>query len=250
MNIYIISDNMFIENKYTKWYFRIIENVKSQNRIKTKNNYYEIHHILPKSLYPKLKKEETNLVYLTAREHFICHWLLTKMILGKEKYKMFKALHKMTQKCSGDRIISSFEYEVARKYNSLYMKENNPTKREDVRRKISISRKGIKATENAKLNMSLSSSRYWKDKDSVLKGAKFYNNGIQQKMFFPNEIPDGWIKGRLNAPWNKGKSFSNHIVKNEENKISKIPYFTLVKTKKTYSKNLLSRHFPEFRKYF
>ena len=65
---------MFSENKYKKWYDMIIEN--AQNRqIK---GYKERHHIIPKCLGGSNKKE--NLVDLTAREHFVCHWLLTKFV--------------------------------------------------------------------------------------------------------------------------------------------------------------------------
>lgn len=74
-------------NKYTKWYISIILNAVSQNRQSTKfedetYTYYESHHILPKSIWPKysnLKKYNKNKVLLSAREHILCHWLLTKM---------------------------------------------------------------------------------------------------------------------------------------------------------------------------
>ena len=32
---------------------------------------------------------------------------------------------------------------------------------------------------------------------------KFYNNGEIQRMLLEDEVPSGWIKGRLNKPWNK-----------------------------------------------
>lgn len=41
------------------------------------SNYYENHHIIPRSLNGSNSSE--NLVLLTAREHFICHWLLVKI---------------------------------------------------------------------------------------------------------------------------------------------------------------------------
>lgn len=47
---------------------------------------YHRHHILPSSLggddSPK------NLVYLTLREHYVCHWLLTRMTKGSAQTKM------------------------------------------------------------------------------------------------------------------------------------------------------------------
>lgn len=43
------------------------------------NQYFEFHHILPRSLFPLWIKRESNLVALSAREHFFCHQLLTKI---------------------------------------------------------------------------------------------------------------------------------------------------------------------------
>ena len=78
----------FLENKYTRWYFNII--YKSDDlRIKGKT---ELHHVLPKSMFPEyknLREHSWNGVYLTAREHFICHWLLTKMVITtKHQYHL------------------------------------------------------------------------------------------------------------------------------------------------------------------
>jgi len=77
---------IFLNNKYTKWYYDIIAN--AQGRIL--EGYTEKHHIIPKSLGGlDINK---NLVNLLAREHFICHWLLTKMVLSKkQKYQMWNA---------------------------------------------------------------------------------------------------------------------------------------------------------------
>lgn len=67
---------MYLQNKYTRWYYNIVN--AAQNR--SINGYVEKHHIIPKSLGGSNKK--INIVSLTAREHFICHWLLTKMTHG------------------------------------------------------------------------------------------------------------------------------------------------------------------------
>lgn len=57
--------------------------------------YSEIHHIIPKSLGGS--DEQANLVTLSAREHFICHLLLTKIYKkgSVEWIKMMVALNKM-----------------------------------------------------------------------------------------------------------------------------------------------------------
>lgn len=69
---------------YRKIYIKIIRNAKNQNRRKCDGNYYEAHHILPKSLYPLWAKKKSNIVLLTAREHFFVHQLLTKIYPSNE----------------------------------------------------------------------------------------------------------------------------------------------------------------------
>lgn len=55
-------------------YNKLIERARSENRVKGLGIYYEAHHIKPECLGGK--NESTNIVRLTAREHFVCHWLL------------------------------------------------------------------------------------------------------------------------------------------------------------------------------
>ena len=81
---------LFIDNKYTRWYYNII--TRAQTRIL--NSYGEIHHIVPRSLGGDNSK--SNLVKLTAREHYIAHWLLVKMTEGLSKSKMWHAFNSMS----------------------------------------------------------------------------------------------------------------------------------------------------------
>ena len=83
--------------------------------IRQKGNgvYYESHHILPRSLFPLWEKRKSNLVFLTAREHYFCHKLLVKIFKCKE---MANALFRMsTSKVNNHLIISSRDYEYSRK---------------------------------------------------------------------------------------------------------------------------------------
>jgi hypothetical protein len=80
---------MFKNNKYTKIYQRITDNAKGR----TLEGYTEKHHIIPESLGGS--NEVVNLVSLTAREHFICHWLLIKMTDSEDRIKMLYALQGM-----------------------------------------------------------------------------------------------------------------------------------------------------------
>lgn len=86
--------DLFKDNKYTRWYYQIVNNARTQNRIKSDGSYYERHHIVPKSLGGN--EANINKVLLTFKEHFICHWLLTKMVDKKEHFwKMNSALNRM-----------------------------------------------------------------------------------------------------------------------------------------------------------
>jgi hypothetical protein len=93
---------MYLDNKYTRKYYSLISKAQSRN-FKTRKEavsvlgYVESHHITPKSLGGDNSK--TNLVYLTAREHFVAHWLLTKMMGTRENHhKMVNAFWAMKLK--------------------------------------------------------------------------------------------------------------------------------------------------------
>lgn len=104
---------IFINNKYTKTYFRIIE--KAKDRDSSLLHYIEKHHIVPRSLGGG--NEETNVVELSAREHFICHWLLTKMTTGNAQRKMSYAC-KMMMQCFGSKQkrFTPKQYETKKKH--------------------------------------------------------------------------------------------------------------------------------------
>lgn len=103
---------------YRKVYMAIIANALKEQRIKKSKDaenyvYYEAHHILPKSLFPAWINRKSNLVLLTAREHYFCHQLLTKIWRSRE---MANALFRMTtSKVNNHLIISSRDYEYSRK---------------------------------------------------------------------------------------------------------------------------------------
>lgn len=75
---------------YLKVYYSIINNAKSKER----SGYLELHHIVPRCIFgEKLLSEnnlvdvnqDSNLVYFTAREHFVSHWLLHRAFPNNKK---------------------------------------------------------------------------------------------------------------------------------------------------------------------
>jgi hypothetical protein len=87
---------MYLHNKYTITYYNIIAQAQSR----TLDCYTENHHIIPKSLGGS--NDSDNLVALTAREHFLCHWLLTKMTEGRARISMAYAFMGMCHWINGN----------------------------------------------------------------------------------------------------------------------------------------------------
>jgi hypothetical protein len=125
---------IFLQNKYTRIYFQLIE--KRQNNILLKENVYcERHHIIPKSLGGT--NDDSNLVNLLPREHFIAHLLLTKMVVEEHHLiKMHWALHKM---CYGNTVdyFGGKDYQWYREKHIKFLKEHHPSKKESWKKAVS-----------------------------------------------------------------------------------------------------------------
>ena len=146
---------LFESNKYSKWYFLIVGNASSRGKLET---YSEKHHIIPKSIGGSNKKE--NIVVLTAREHFVCHLLLTKMLSGNAKRKMIYACWQLSNQKNVNQQqrhkVSSRTYEIARKMfaecHSINMQQNHPLKNEENKQKhqLGVDRRGPTSTKGSK----------------------------------------------------------------------------------------------------
>lgn len=138
-----MHNSFFLNNKYTKCYFKIINAARSSDRQKlAKTNvdyiYYELHHIIPKSLecqLQDLKKNPENGILLTPKEHFICHLLLTKMTTGENLKKMRWAFHNLNKKN---------KHQLERYTSRMYDKNKSKLFHTDATKlKMSISRNGV-----------------------------------------------------------------------------------------------------------
>lgn len=151
---------IFINNKYTRIYYEIIENARS--RTLPDDVYTERHHIIPQSFYKSRSKtgwlsgdynSKTNLIRLTAREHYICHRLLTKMTEDIALYKMANAMRRFAHSPKTKQFVNSRTYEHISNLQSKVMKGrpcstetrekirqgnlNRPPMAEETRRKLS-----------------------------------------------------------------------------------------------------------------
>lgn len=121
---------MFTNKFYSKVYFSTIEKAVQRGSWK-KARGRERHHIIPQSLGGSNYK--SNLVYLSCREHFLCHWLLVKMTEGEYYHKMVYALMGMRaenqhqeryQTIFTARVYEKYRIEHA-EYHSKLMKSKN-----------------------------------------------------------------------------------------------------------------------------
>ncbi len=153
---------------YKKLYDRIISNAQSLKQDRLIEGYTENHHIIPDSLGGSRKS--TNMVRLTAREHFICHYLLTK-IYKKESFEWYKMINAfMMMKASS--CYNSTRYFNSRLYES---------KRVDFSNMMKIQQNGVKNSQFGSIwiyNLELKISKKIKKEE------------------LPKWKQDGWLKGR------------------------------------------------------
>tara|TARA_B100000508_G_C11422366_1_gene259025 strand:- start:182 stop:952 length:771 start_codon:yes stop_codon:yes gene_type:complete len=193
-----------IKNKYYRIYFKIIQKAKNEQRKKGKT-YYEGHHVYPKSIYPKRKDD---IVLLTAKEHFVCHLLLTKMFDEKEKtIAMNWALHRMSfsKNSKTKRYISSGEYELARK---IFAKN------------ISGEYHPSKTNPNWTENVKSSVKKSWKNDN---KRRKLHSRSMKEKWdtdyeYMRNQARKNGLKGsKISADRRRGKPFPQSSMPGSKN---------------------------------
>lgn len=97
-------------------YDQIIDRAKNR---KKPDCYCELHHVIPRSLGGS--DEKINLVYLTAREHFIAHWLLKNIHKNKQMIYAFFAMTKPVG--NGRTRYTSHSFKYAKEAMAVYMSE-------------------------------------------------------------------------------------------------------------------------------
>jgi len=149
-------------------YTKIIQNAKNQNRIKSKNFYFELHHIIPKCLGGT--NEKKNVVLLTPKEHYICHKLLTRIYPSNSKIMFALQMMIYTHKDLRKLKLSSRDYTCIKelRYKNGLPEETKQKMRDAIRPKIS---------DEGRLNISIGLDKYFNSPQMVEKR----NNKLQQR---------------------------------------------------------------------
>jgi hypothetical protein len=234
-----MAKNLFIVNKYSKWYFNIIENAKT----KQYDTYHETHHIIPRCMGGTDDKD--NLVKLSYREHFICHCLLPKFCKKKQhKIKMVYSLIFMlgvNEDSKDKKIFTSYQYEYVKKIaKENLIGENNPfygkKHTEESRKKMSegqrlakeSGKKLQKHTDETKEKLSIAAkNRSPETKRKQAEGVRryhaensmsWYTNGKESRMIKDSDpIPDGYYPGRYMEISEETRRKKSEDMKGEKN---------------------------------
>lgn len=156
---------------YKKVYDNLINYRRTNKLRKTKKQYTELHHVIPKSLGGSDSKK--NLVRLTAREHFIAHALLVRYYKNVcyKSYKSYESMLVAFNNMNSSPIGEEFRY-----FNSRLFEKY----REEFSR---IQSKRQTGEGNSQFGT------MWITSELLEENKKINSN---------EEIPEGWKKGRVN----------------------------------------------------
>ena len=189
---------------YQEKYYEIINNGLKE---KPEIGYYEHHHIVPKSICPLLKNSKQNLIFLTAKNHFLAHYYIWKWFrdeLHEKKWSrsMCYALNMMKRNVSKSNNIDELSklYEEVKKDLRQAMKDNKY-----------FMGKHHSAESRKKMSEAL------KGKQSSFKG-KHHNEESRKKMSEQHKGQIPWNKGATGIfasekHWNYGKHLSDETKK-------------------------------------
>jgi len=131
--------NLFYLNRYNKF----IDSCRNQ----VTEGYVEKHHIKPKSMFPDLKNDPLNIIKLTARQHYIAHWMLHKAYGGLMSIAMtrMKSSNQFTERYwkMNSSMYKSLRIEAARVSSELQKGKPKPPLTEETKLKMSQSKQGV-----------------------------------------------------------------------------------------------------------
>lgn len=222
----LFYDILLFYMNYLKIYNQIIDRA---NQRTLNDVYVEKHHIVPKCIGGV--DDPDNIVKLTGREHFICHWLLVRIY--PDNKRLIHAFWMMSNCRNDNRYVPS-----SRTYNEAKILHTNALSKNMVgnklskatKDKISIANLGKKRTEEQRKNISES----LKGKDNGWNNRK-HSEDSKRKMAIAkigttasDETKQKMSDSRM------GKKHTDEAKQNMSNSMKKIP-------KKKYECNICGR---------
>jgi hypothetical protein len=172
---------MFLDNRYTKIYHRLIE--LARQRTLSDGIYTEEHHVVPRSMGGN--DDPTNLVSLTYDEHRFCHRLLVHMTSGIYKGKMSFA----------SMLMNKYNYTMTKNAARDYLQELH-TGKIPITNGI-IDKVCFKDQEIPEGWWPGFCQKTLDNKQGVNKGKVYITDGLSIRALRENEsIPDGWRNGQ------------------------------------------------------
>jgi len=168
---------MEFDMNYEKNYYDYVKYAKGLTRTKGKGVYYEKHHVIPRSLGGTDSKD--NIVLLTAREHYLAHYLLMKIYEPFQDWRytnMVFDFHMMNWKPSPT-LKNTRGYLNSRLYESL---------RKHFAKASSLINTGRKYSDEVNKKKASAKGKSW-----------YHNSDGENKQLFPEDVTDQWEKGRL-----------------------------------------------------
>jgi len=169
---------------YQKIYNALISNAQVRNSLQ---GYVERHHIVPKSLGGS--DESINIIHLTAREHFIAHFLLAKIHGGTQWCAIIRFKHGNKKSYFNSRL-----YDVARRHRSVTISAimSNRIISDETKHRSSLTQSGRVLSESHLLNLKTanSSSESRLKKSQALLGRKRTKEDI-------SKMKNGWAMRRF-----------------------------------------------------
>lgn len=196
-------------------------------KTKDKKGRIETHHILPKSIYPEVKREKWNKINLPAEAHYLAHYLLFKAINDSSMVFAFNQMRRITKSSKPNcRLYASVRFEIAkvishantglRRDEKFCEEASNRMKGTNLYRSLDGILKRYQVGEEPDGWVSFQTNRKRtsdsKNKMSnIMSGRKWQYNENTKEVIFEREISDGFIEGF--PPWfnSSGEGSANTI---------------------------------------
>ncbi len=193
-------ESISLQNKYTLTYVKLCK--KFSVRFIDKKTamkhftYVEKHHIFPKCLGLIDPKVKENIIYVSAREHYILHLLLSKMFNCNIKYKMLEALAVFQNDGNRNILTTSRRIEKVRKANS---------------ESASIRNTGNQAWRHRPPD----SEETRKKKSETAASSRWVTNGVEDRFVKNHDeyILKGWTYGRSKGCSEKKRKVASELGK-------------------------------------